>query len=39
MLQNEEMLKKCVSEYLEKFKQQEERYQALKKHAEEKLSK
>ena len=33
------MLKKCVSEYLDKFKQQEERYQSLKKHAEEKLAK
>jgi chromosome segregation ATPase len=35
--QNEEILKKCVADYQAKLKKQEERYTALKKHAEEKL--
>ncbi|XP_058042624.1 transforming acidic coiled-coil-containing protein 3 isoform X2 [Ahaetulla prasina] len=34
---NEETLKKCVEEYLERIKKEEQRYQALKAHAEEKL--
>ena len=39
VLQNEDTLKTCVNDYLEKLKQQEERYQTLKKYAEEKLAK
>ena len=35
--QNEETLKKCVTDYQHKLKKQEDRYQALKAHAEEKL--
>ncbi|KAL7983968.1 hypothetical protein Chor_004508, partial [Crotalus horridus] len=34
---NEETLKKCVEDYLERIKKEEQRYQALKAHAEEKL--
>ncbi|XP_009984632.1 PREDICTED: transforming acidic coiled-coil-containing protein 3 [Tauraco erythrolophus] len=34
---NEEALKKCVEEYLARIKKEEQRYQALKAHAEEKL--
>ncbi|XP_066477917.1 transforming acidic coiled-coil-containing protein 3 [Tiliqua scincoides] len=34
---NEEALKKCVEDYLERIKKEELRYQALKAHAEEKL--
>ena len=30
-------MKKCVTDYQQKLKKQEERYQALKAHAEEKL--
>ncbi|XP_062823076.1 transforming acidic coiled-coil-containing protein 3-like isoform X5 [Anolis carolinensis] len=36
---NEEALKKCVEEYLARIKKEEQRYQALKAHAEEKLCK
>ncbi|KQK77919.1 transforming acidic coiled-coil-containing protein 2-like protein [Amazona aestiva] len=35
--QNEEVLKKCAQEYLSRVKKEEQRYQALKIHAEEKL--
>ncbi|KAM9330335.1 transforming acidic coiled-coil-containing protein 3 [Gastrophryne carolinensis] len=35
---NEEALKKCVEEYLVRIKKEEQRYQALKAHAEEKLN-
>jgi len=35
--QNEEALKKCAEEYLARIKKEEQRYQALKAHAEEKL--
>ncbi|XP_018410254.1 PREDICTED: transforming acidic coiled-coil-containing protein 3 [Nanorana parkeri] len=35
---NEEALKKCVEDYLARIKKEEQRYQALKAHAEEKLS-
>lgn len=35
--QNEEVLKKCAHEYLSRVKKEEQRYQALKVHAEEKL--
>ncbi|KAL8202333.1 UNVERIFIED_CONTAM: hypothetical protein K2H54_010803 [Gekko kuhli] len=35
---NEEALKKCVEEYAARAKREEQRYQALKAHAEEKLS-
>ena len=38
-LQNEEVLKKCAQEYLMRIKQEEQRYQTLKVHAEEKLDK
>lgn len=34
---NEEVLKKCAQEYLSRVKKEEQRYQALKIHAEEKL--
>ncbi|XP_019408891.1 PREDICTED: transforming acidic coiled-coil-containing protein 3 isoform X1 [Crocodylus porosus] len=34
---NEEALKKCAEDYLARIKKEEQRYQALKKHAEEKL--
>ncbi|KAG8137731.1 hypothetical protein E2320_004940, partial [Naja naja] len=34
---NEETLKKCVEDYLERIKKEEQRYQTLKAHAEEKL--
>ncbi|XP_076409854.1 transforming acidic coiled-coil-containing protein 2 isoform X1 [Peromyscus maniculatus bairdii] len=34
---NEEVLKKCAQEYLSRVKKEEQRYQALKVHAEEKL--
>lgn len=37
--QNEEVLKKCAQEYLVRVKQEEQRYQTLKLHAEEKLDK
>lgn len=37
--QNEEVLKKCAQEYLARVKQEEQRYQTLKLHAEEKLDK
>ncbi|XP_061906787.1 transforming acidic coiled-coil-containing protein 1-like isoform X2 [Entelurus aequoreus] len=36
---NEEVLKKCAQEYLARVKQEEQRYQTLKVHAEEKLDK
>ena len=36
-LQNEEVLKKCAQEYLSRVRREEQRYQALKIHAEEKL--
>ncbi|KAM6149994.1 transforming acidic coiled-coil-containing protein 1 isoform 1-T1 [Erethizon dorsatum] len=36
---NEEALKKCAQDYLARVKQEEQRYQALKTHAEEKLDK
>ncbi|XP_043839803.1 transforming acidic coiled-coil-containing protein 1 isoform X2 [Dromiciops gliroides] len=36
---NEEALKKCAQDYLTRVKQEEQRYQALKLHAEEKLDK
>ncbi|KAF7668577.1 hypothetical protein LDENG_00002020 [Lucifuga dentata] len=36
---NEEALKKCAQEYLMRIKQEEQRYQTLKMHAEEKLDK
>ncbi|XP_060894047.1 transforming acidic coiled-coil-containing protein 1-like isoform X1 [Labrus mixtus] len=36
---NEEVLKKCAQEYLSRVKQEEQRYQTLKLHAEEKLDK
>nr|DBA30135.1 TPA: hypothetical protein GDO54_006151 [Pyxicephalus adspersus] len=36
---NEEALKKCAQDYLARVKQEEQRYQALKLHAEEKLNK
>ncbi|XP_037115154.1 transforming acidic coiled-coil-containing protein 1-like isoform X2 [Syngnathus acus] len=36
---NEEALKKCAQEYLARVKQEEQRYQTLKVHAEEKLDK
>eukprot|EP00062_Callorhinchus_milii_P018144 gi/632971302/ref/XP_007902104.1/ PREDICTED: transforming acidic coiled-coil-containing protein 2 isoform X4 [Callorhinchus milii] len=36
---NEEVLKKCAQEYLARVKKEEQRYQALKIHAEEKLDK
>lgn len=39
MAQNEEVLKKCAQEYLARVKQEEQRYQTLKVHAEEKLDK
>lgn len=38
-IQNEEVLKKCAQEYLARVKQEEQRYQTLKIHAEEKLDK
>lgn len=39
IFQNEEALKKCAQDYLNRVKQEEQRYQALKVHAEEKLDK
>ncbi|XP_076005908.1 transforming acidic coiled-coil-containing protein 1 isoform X2 [Genypterus blacodes] len=36
---NEDVLKKCAQEYLMRIKQEEQRYQTLKMHAEEKLDK
>lgn len=39
LLQNEEVLKKCAQDYLARIKQEEQRYQTLKLHAEEKLTK
>ncbi|XP_055016958.1 transforming acidic coiled-coil-containing protein 1-like [Boleophthalmus pectinirostris] len=36
---NEEVLKRCAQEYLQRIKQEEHRYQTLKAHAEEKLDK
>lgn len=38
-LQNEEVLKRCAQEYLSRVRKEEQRYQALKIHAEEKLDK
>ena len=38
-VQNEEVLKNCAQEYLARVKQEEQRYQTLKLHAEEKLDK
>ena len=35
--QNEDTLKKCVADYQMKLKKQEDKYQTLKKHAEEKI--
>lgn len=37
--QNEDVLKKCAQEYLSRVRKEEQRYQALKIHAEEKLDK
>lgn len=37
-LQNEETLKVCAQDYLERIKKGEKRYQTLKAHAEEKIS-
>lgn len=37
--QNEEVLKKCAQDYLTRVRQEEQRYQTLKIHAEEKLDK
>lgn len=39
LVENEEVLKKCAQEYLARVKQEEQRYQTLKLHAEEKLDK
>lgn len=39
LAQNEEVLKKCAQDYLARIKQEEQRYQTLKLHAEEKLAK
>lgn len=39
LFQNEEVLKKCAQDYLARIKQEEQRYQTLKLHAEEKLTK
>lgn len=39
LTQNEEALKKCAQDYLARVKQEEQRYQALKVHAEEKIDK
>lgn len=39
LVQNEEVLKKCAQDYLARIKQEEQRYQTLKLHAEEKLTK
>ncbi|KAL0969054.1 hypothetical protein UPYG_G00222110 [Umbra pygmaea] len=36
--QNEEMLKKCAQDYLARIKKEEQRYQTLKAHAEQKIS-
>lgn len=38
-MQNEKVLKKCAQDYLARVKQEEQRYQTLKLHAEEKLDK
>lgn len=38
-IQNEDVLKKCAQEYLSRVRKEEQRYQALKIHAEEKLDK
>lgn len=38
-LQNEDVLKRCAQEYLSRVRKEEQRYQALKIHAEEKLDK
>lgn len=38
-LENEDVLKKCAQDYLMRIKQEEQRYQTLKVHAEEKLNK
>lgn len=38
-VQNEDVLKKCAQDYLMRIKQEEQRYQTLKVHAEEKLNK
>lgn len=38
-VQNEDVLKKCAQEYLSRVRKEEQRYQALKIHAEEKLDK
>jgi len=37
-LQNEDILKKCVADYQSKLKQMDERFQQLKKQAEDKLN-
>lgn len=37
--QNEDVLKKCAQEYLSRVRKEEQRYHALKIHAEEKLDK
>ncbi|XP_071183958.1 transforming acidic coiled-coil-containing protein 3-like [Salvelinus alpinus] len=37
-IKNEEMLKKCAQDYLARIKEEEQRYQTLKAHAEHKLS-
>nr|XP_046222902.1 transforming acidic coiled-coil-containing protein 3-like isoform X2 [Oncorhynchus gorbuscha] len=36
-IKNEEMLKKCAQDYLARIKEEEQRYQALKAHAEQKI--
>ena len=38
VLQNEDILKKCVADYQSKLKQMDERFQQLKKQAEDKLN-
>ena len=37
-IKNEEMLKKCAQDYLARIKEEEQRYQTLKAHAEQKIS-
>lgn len=37
ILKNEDSLKKCIEQYIEKIEKEGQRYQALKAHAEEKL--
>ena len=37
LLQNEETLKACARDYLERIRKEEQRYKTLKTHAEEKI--